>query len=194
MIRSMRSIIVAPLAVALIVAIGAATTASGRQLALAPGDPAPKLLGRKADSSWAYPIYREHKLTVINFWATWCSTCKEQMPILQASYEKLGGSGLDVIGVMYDNASLQQMQEFADSLGVKYTIMQVSNEIIKLWGGLGVFPTTVFVDADGKIVRRYLGANEQQLAAMTSDIENLIAGEPLSPMDLSEDPPEKEKN
>jgi thiol-disulfide isomerase/thioredoxin len=194
MIRSKSTIVVAPLVMALIVAIGAMATASGRQLALAPGDPAPKLLGRTVDGSWAYPQYGEHKLTIINFWATWCSTCKDQMPILQATYEKHGPSGLDIIGAMYDSVSLQKMQDFADSLGVNYTIMQASNDIVKGWGGLGVFPTTVFVDSEGKIVRRYLGASEEQLAEMTGDIEKLIAGEPLGPMDLSEDEPEKKKN
>jgi thiol-disulfide isomerase/thioredoxin len=161
---------------------------AGLPLALAPGDKAPDMGGNRVDNSFFRTDYTAHKATVVNFWATWCEPCKDEMPALQELHTKHGQAGLQIVGVLHDNVNLQTMQEFADALGVSYDIVKPRRQYAKRWTGVGILPTTFLIDGSGKILRRYVGATEEQIDGLVTDIEATLAGEPLGPLVIPDEP------
>jgi thiol-disulfide isomerase/thioredoxin len=97
--------------------------------------------------------------TLINFWASWCAPCVKELPTLDALAARyvIGGE-LGVIAVSQDNAPQSSVVAFLDKLKVKH-LGAFQDPQMALSGALGVevMPTTVFYDAEGKEVWRYVG-------------------------------------
>lgn len=173
---------------------GAASAATPRfRMALAPGDQAPRvrlplLSGEDVRHDWS-----KHPLTVVNFWATWCNPCRQEMPALQDLYARHRDEGLSVLGILLDfKAQDADAQRFLAEQRVEYTILRGSIRAIEEWGGVGIFPTTFLVDRQGRIVRRYVGATAEQIRGLVRDVENVLRGQPLGSMVLPEPGEEEE--
>ena len=68
------------------------------------GSPAPQITARLLDSStMVEPAAKRGKVTIINFWATWCGPCKAEMPALQAYYDKHKDQGLEILAISMDD-------------------------------------------------------------------------------------------
>jgi DsbE subfamily thiol:disulfide oxidoreductase len=102
---------------------------------------------------------------VINFWASWCAPCVEEMPRLQQVGQDLG---VKVVGVAYLDQE-QKARAVAERLGITYELLRDDDgELARDIGLIGT-PTTLFVDADGTIVRRLTGElTEEQMRATIS--------------------------
>ena len=100
------------------------------------------------------------KVVLINFWATWCPPCREEMPLLMEFQEKYATNGLQIIGVAIDN--LHDVIEFRDDLGIKYPLLIGEDDAIELMGRygnrVGALPYSVILDRDGRIVSTKTGA------------------------------------
>ena len=98
------------------------------------------------------------KLLVVNFWATWCAPCREEMPELAALAQEHAGK-LTVLGISLDN--VEKMQAFAQRSPVPYPLLSADIEGMKLSAALGnlnsVVPHTVIIGSDGKILKSYFG-------------------------------------
>ena len=98
------------------------------------------------------------KVVLLNFWATWCEPCKVEIPWFVDLQKQYAGQGLEIVGVaMDDNASPQKIGQFAQQLGVNYTILVGNDAVGDLYGGIENLPTTFYVGRDGKIVDRVVG-------------------------------------
>lgn len=99
------------------------------------------------------------KVLVVNFWATWCPPCREEMPELSQLQEKYRGSGLVVVGIATDD--VEKMREFAQQNPVAYPLLAGDFEATNLAAGLGndknILPYTVVLRRDGKVVVSYFG-------------------------------------
>ncbi len=126
----------------------------------------------------------EGKVIFLNFWATWCPPCIEEMPDIQALYENHGLNEEDVIilGVAMPNDENQYTQEgsrqgvvdFLDENGYTYpTIMDMTGELAASYG-LSAFPTTFMIDEDGNVFGYVPGGLTYEI--MESIIEQTIAG------------------
>lgn len=95
---------------------------------------------------------------VINFWYPSCPPCVKEMPDFNRVFNNHRGDKLQVIGVQvvgFDSA--EEGQAFIQEHGISYALgPDMSGELVKQYKVVG-FPTTVFVDRDGKIVRRWVG-------------------------------------
>lgn len=118
---------------------------------------------------------------VLNFWASWCAPCRQEMPALQQAYSQNGESGLVVLGVNQTwQDSLTEARAFVAELDLTFPNVRdddglTSNEEYQIIG----LPTTVFITPEGKIARVQIGQmTEEQIVTFTS---RLIAGEPLTP-------------
>ncbi len=155
-------------------------------MALAPGDAVPPiflpdLYGRPA----SYP-YEGAKVTLVNFWATWCEPCRREMPILQDLADRRGPDGLRVVGVLFDEVGPGEALEFAEALAVRYPLVRGSLEFDRAWGGVHVLPTSFLVDSRGRLLRKYVGADERQAEVLRSDVAAALEGRTLSPPYLPE--------
>jgi len=99
------------------------------------------------------------KVLVVNFWATWCVPCREEMPALVAEQASLGPKGLQIVGIGIDDAA--KMRHFAQSIHLNYPTLDGGYGALELSKTLGntvmALPFTVVVDRKGKIVLQQLG-------------------------------------
>jgi thiol-disulfide isomerase/thioredoxin len=169
-------------------AIGAALA---RDAALAPGEDAPRLHGllqpanRYREVDWS-----KNKLTLVNFWATWCVPCKDEMPRLQKLHDGRSAEGLEIIGVYDPSVTVEQMLRYVEPFGVTYTLLEPNKSVNRDWGGISALPTSFLVDQRGKVLRRYVGALPEQTDGLIADVEAALAGRPLPPMVMPKERPD----
>ncbi len=111
---------------------------------------------------------RKNKVTVIDFWASWCGPCRQEMPFMIQLYEEFQPKGLGIIGISLDN-DRDAWQQATDALGVKWPQMSDlkgwENEIAQSFNVTSI-PHTIVVNQEGKILRRGLrGEQLQQFVA-----------------------------
>ncbi|MBL8377324.1 MAG: TlpA family protein disulfide reductase [Burkholderiales bacterium] len=96
---------------------------------------------------------------LVNFWATWCGPCKEEMPDLQRLAAGDLGNKIRVIGIGIDDKD--KMRSFAADIGVTYTILQTGAPGLDLMKALGnrsgALPFTLVLDSAGVVVRSHIG-------------------------------------
>jgi len=99
------------------------------------------------------------KVVVINFWATWCGPCREEIPLLVKLQEKYGPRGFQLVGVAIDQP--EKVRPYAAEMGMNFPILIGGAEAIELTRTLGnragVLPFTVVLDRQGRIVDRTIG-------------------------------------
>lgn len=96
------------------------------------------------------------QVVLINFWATWCSPCRKELPLLNELHERYNRAGFVLIGINIDQ-DLNKARELANSLGIKFPILfDPENEVSKSYG-LSAMPTTIIIDRSGKTARVFLG-------------------------------------
>lgn len=117
-------------------------------------------------------------VVLVNFWATWCQPCREEMPMLADLYRELGRSGLEVVGIALDDVAAAR--EFADELGIDYPILVGATDVmaaVRLYGNVsGVLPYSVLIDRTGVIRWTHLGILEA--VELEARVRELLALEP----------------
>jgi thiol-disulfide isomerase/thioredoxin len=109
------------------------------------------------------------KVMVVNFWATWCPPCLEEIPEFVRMQEKFGHRGLQFVGIAIDNAD--KVREFAAKFRMNYPVLVGEMEAIelvrKVGNERGGLPFTVIMDRKGRLIGTELGGlNEQKLTAL----------------------------
>jgi thiol-disulfide isomerase/thioredoxin len=99
------------------------------------------------------------KVLVVNFWATWCVPCREEMPEFVKLQREFGDRGVQFVGIAIDDAA--KVRQFAAELGLNYPALiggYGAVELSKSLGnGIGALPYTLIVDRSGTISRKQLG-------------------------------------
>ncbi|MBB6447389.1 redoxin domain-containing protein [Bacillus benzoevorans] len=103
--------------------------------------------------------YRGKKV-ILNFWATWCPPCKEEMPAMEKFYQK-AGDDVEILAVNIDPQ--YNVQEFIDKMGITFPILLDKNDKVNSAYLIMTIPTTYFINEDGLITNKYL-------TSMTEDI------------------------
>lgn len=101
------------------------------------------------------------KWVLVNYWATWCPPCLEEIPDLIALHENKKNN-LVVIGVALDYRNKQQVTDFAEGLLVTYPIVLGNPQIVNQIGPVQGLPTTYLYNPDGKMVAQQVGAITRQ--------------------------------
>ena len=99
-------------------------------------------------------LFSSNKITMINIWASWCGPCIRELPELQAISERLKEKNCGVIGLLYDGdgaEALETAKKLMTDNGVSYPVILPPENVDSLFP-LEAFPTTYFVDSEGKIV------------------------------------------
>ena len=109
---------------------------------------------------------------VVNFWYPSCPPCRAEMPDLEEAFQAHRGQGVEFVGVeelILD--TVQDGQDFVDEIGVTYALgADVEGDLIQEYGIVG-FPTTVFIDRDQKIVRKWTGIlNAEKIDELIGDL------------------------
>ena len=113
------------------------------------------------------------RVALVNFWATWCEPCREEIPLLIEVSRKYAADGLEVVGIAID--TVDKIREYAAKFGIPYPILVGDMRAIELMRQLGnpagALPYTVALGRSGALAARKLGAYkaaelEQALAAI----------------------------
>ena len=103
------------------------------------------------------------KAVLLNFWATYCGPCKIEMPWFVEMQKEFGPQGLQIVGVAMDDASTEDIAKFTQQMGVNYPILVGQESVGQSYGGVGVLPTTFFLDRNGKLIAREFGLQSRSV-------------------------------
>ncbi len=113
------------------------------------------------------------KVLVVNFWATWCPPCLEEIPIFVRLQRQMGGQGLQFVGIAIDERD--KVADFAHRNAINYPIMIGQLDAIELskqaGNDRGGLPYTLVLDRSGQVVsRHYGGLTEQTLLLIVAEL------------------------
>lgn len=100
-------------------------------------------------------IYAGNKITMINFWATWCPPCVGELAELAEVHSQLQEAGCGVVGILmdsYDPEAVRTAKALMAQNGTNYPVLALSEDLYPLAQVISVIPTTVFVDSSGTLV------------------------------------------
>src|SRR5919112_84123 len=101
------------------------------------------------------------KVVVLNFWATWCGPCKEEIPAFVELYDRYKDKGLVIVGVSIDD-TVEQLRPFMKEYRMQYPVLQMTPDVETAYGPLYGVPITFFIARDGTICRRHMGPVTRQ--------------------------------
>ena len=114
------------------------------------------------------------KIIVVNFWATWCPPCREEMPDLSAFHQEYQSKNLQVLGLAIDD--LETIRAFQKENPVSYPLLAADMEGMGIAASLGndkgVLPYTIIITPDGKVTKTFLGKVSKPL--LEAVISNLL--------------------
>ena len=90
------------------------------------------------------------RVVMVNFWATWCGPCRQEMPQLNRLYEKYKSSGFVLLGVNVDD-DVAKAAELAAKLGVTFPVLLDTEKTVSKLYDVSTMPSTVIIDRDGKV-------------------------------------------
>lgn len=115
------------------------------------------------------------RITIVNFWATWCVPCRKEIPILNEIQQRYKDRGVRVIGITVDDKSTAgQIDDFMKKTPFGYEVWRKgSAEDMDKLGFVFAIPATAILDQKGKVVERFTG--EISIARLTNRIDRLLA-------------------
>lgn len=111
------------------------------------------------------------QVVILDFWATWCGPCRMALPHLQDIHDRFSDKGVAVVAVAMDDGGERVVRPFVAKQGLRFPVVLPDDDVVRDYGPLRGFPTTVVIGPDGKIHRRYLGY--QPPATLLRDIAAL---------------------
>lgn len=125
------------------------------------------------------------KVVLVNFWATWCEPCREEIPWLIAFQNQYGNQGFEILGAAIDVegkpvvAPFVQKTEFnvdGKQMTMSYPIVLANFNVQEKFGGLIGYPTSILISRDGKMVKRFIGEVDRD--ELQKDIQAQLANRP----------------
>ena len=114
------------------------------------------------------------KFVLLNFWATWCAPCRNEMPALNNLHNAMRRNGLEVIGV-HVGPSLESVTKFLDQVPVEFTILIDQDMRLANWGVLGL-PTTFLIGPEGQLIYKAVGEREWNSPAIKKFLTRVTSG------------------
>ncbi len=115
------------------------------------------------------------KVVLLDFWATWCDPCRDEIPHFVELQQKYGNQGLQIIGVSIDD-SIDPVKPFAEKFRINYPIVMGSAKIGELYGGILGLPIAFMIGRDGHIYRKHIGATN--VTVFETEIAHLLQNGP----------------
>ena len=99
----------------------------------------------------------EGKVVVLNFWATWCSPCRREMPGLEKLYQKYKDKDFQLLGIVVVSSE-KDISDQVKSIGVSYPILLGDKKLISDYGSFNMIPNSFIIGRDGKILKQLSGS------------------------------------
>jgi peroxiredoxin len=117
----------------------------------------------------------EHRgeVVMINFWATWCGPCRQEMPLLNRLHEQYRKAGFTLLGVNVDDKP-QAAQAMARQLGVGFPVLFDRDKQVSRRYDVDAMPTTLLIDRDGRVRYIHRGFRPGYEASYATEIKELL--------------------
>jgi thiol-disulfide isomerase/thioredoxin len=122
-------------------------------------EPAPAFLLRDINGKIVSTADWKGKVVILNFWATWCPPCREEIPELVQLQTKYKDK-LEIVGVSEDDDGPEKVAKFALQHGMNYPIVMATPELIADYGGVPALPTSFLIDPQGRVMQKHTGLYE----------------------------------
>jgi thiol-disulfide isomerase/thioredoxin len=130
----------------------------GERRALEPGDAAPNFELDVLQGGTFELATQRGRVVVLNFWATWCEPCRDEMPDLDMVQDALEADGVLVAGVSLDEEGRRVVAPFHETFTVAYPLLLNGIDVARAYGAHFVVPTTFVIDRSGRVADRFEGA------------------------------------
>lgn len=140
---------------------------------IAPGRPAPNFELIDLDGSKRSLRDLRGRVVFINFWATWCKPCEDEMPAMERLYSDLSDEQFEMLAISVDSSS-GPVFDFRKDLGLSFPILLDTDRKVANRYQSFKFPETYLIDPNGILVARFVGPREWDSALYSSRIRNLI--------------------
>lgn len=117
------------------------------------------------------------KVVLLDFWATWCDPCRDEIPRFIALQDKYRDRGLRIVGVSMDDTP-EPVREFQQQFKMNYPVVMGSARIGELYGGILGLPVAFLIGPDGRIYSKHFGATDT--AVFEREIVPLLQTKPAS--------------
>lgn len=118
------------------------------------------------------------KVALVDFWATWCQPCIEEIPQWNELYARYKSKGLVVVGMTIRSGWASDIKPDAAKLKMAYPVVVGNDDVERGFGGIWGFPTTFLIDRKGQIFKKYTGTYPQKQGQVEADIQKLLAEKP----------------
>ena len=132
------------------------------------GSPAPDFSLTDLDEKTVRLADYRGQVVLLNFWATWCGPCEEEIPEFVRMQDKYRNLGFQVIGISMDDSS-KPVRNFYERFRLNYTVVMGDATVAQLYGGVYGLPVTFVIGRGGNIAAKFKGAAD--LSVLQSKIE-----------------------
>lgn len=157
----------------LLVSLSLAFAALSAQAAVTPMAPAPDFTLRSAAGPNLRLGEQRGQVVLLNFWASWCGPCRQEMPHLNRLYDKYRSAGFVLLGVNIDD-DVRTATGTAGKWGLKFPVLLDADKAVSKLYDLGSMPATVLIDRDGKVRFLHRGYREGMEEAYEKQIRDLV--------------------
>ena len=113
------------------------------------------------------------KVVLVNFWATWCTSCIKEMPKLVETYRKYAPRGYEMVAVAVQSDAPKQVSQFVKRRELPFKVaLDTTGEAARTFGDVRATPVSVLLDREGRVVKRWVG--EPDWAELHDDLEKLL--------------------
>jgi peroxiredoxin len=115
------------------------------------------------------------KVVLLNFWATWCEPCRDELPSIERLRATLAGKPFVVLAVQM-GGSARTARDVAEELGLRFPLLlDRDSKVSEAWG-VNLLPTSILIGRDGAIAFRHAGELDWSSPASRRKVEALLAG------------------
>lgn len=110
-----------------------------------------------------------NKVVIVDFWATWCSPCRHEIPQLNKLYRDNKARGLEIVGVSMDDES-GVVKEFLKGNRIDYPVVMGNEGVANDFGGIEGLPTKFIIDRNGNVVKKLVGYQVTELERAVQEL------------------------
>lgn len=137
-------------AIIIVLSIGLSATATAQKKA-------PNFSLKTGDGKTYELFQNKGKVIVVNFWATWCGPCRQEIPDFIEVYKRYKDQGVEIVGVSLDKGGWEKVNPFVKQNKINYPVVLGDAAVASTFGKVQFIPTTFIIDPSGNIVDEHTG-------------------------------------
>ncbi len=139
------------------------------------GDPAPAFeLPRLGSAERMALADLEGRVVLVNFWATWCKPCEDEMPAMERLYQATRDRGFELVAISVDDAGTD-VEGFVRRMGLSFPVLLDTDQATSRTYQTMGYPESLLLDREGTIVERYVGPKPWDEPGYVARVERLLA-------------------